>query len=91
MTTARTDRLAAAEFGKRVRAARENVGLTQESLAERIGSHRTFPGAIERGEVGPTLTSIIRLAAALEVDPSVLVRGIKPAGRRGTARPRRRA
>lgn len=86
----RTDRAAAVEFGKRVRAARESLGLSQEELAERLEAHRTFPGAIERGEVGPTLTSIVRLASALGIDPAVLVTGIRPSKPTVSLRPRPR-
>ncbi len=94
MAIPRTDPAASAEFGRRVRSAREALGLTQEALAERIGSHRTFPGTIERGEVSPTLSSIVRFAAALDVDAADLVRGITPTTDTGVKRPptqRRRA
>lgn len=52
--------------------------MSQERLAERAGVHRTFVGHVERAESNPTLTTIVRLAAALEIDPAELVRGLRP-------------
>lgn len=63
-------------FGERVRHHRKHVGISQEKLGELAGLHRTYIGHVERGEVNPTLTSIVRLADALEVDPGVLVSGL---------------
>jgi transcriptional regulator with XRE-family HTH domain len=76
MPTERRDPLLAAEFGRRVRAAREATGMSQEALSEAVGVHRTLIGTIERGEVGPTLTTIVRIAEGLSVDPADLVRGL---------------
>jgi transcriptional regulator with XRE-family HTH domain len=70
-------REALALFGQRVRSRREKLGLSQEVLAARAGVHRTYLGAVERGERNITLINILRLCAALGVDPSVLLRGIK--------------
>lgn len=91
MKSARTDPALAAESGRRVRSAREAASLTQEELAEMIGVHRTYPGTVERGEVGPTLTSIVRFAHALKIDPADLVRGMHPSKSANPRRPRRRA
>lgn len=60
-------------FGERVRSHRSEAGISQEKLGERAGLHRTYIGHVERGEVNPTLSSIIRLADALGVDPALLV------------------
>lgn len=70
----------AKEFGRRVRARREELTppLSQEGLAEHAGVHRTYIGHVERGEVNPTLWSIIRIAASLGVDPGELVSGLRP-------------
>lgn len=69
---------AAEEFGRRVRLCRKRVGLSQEGLGELAGLHRTYIGHVERGEVNPSLHNIVRLAAALKVDPGDLVRGLHP-------------
>ncbi len=68
----------AEEFGRRVRKCRTNMGLSQERLGELAGLHRTYIGHVERGEVNPSLYNIVRLGAALQVDPGHLVRGLQP-------------
>jgi transcriptional regulator with XRE-family HTH domain len=65
-----------AAFGAQLRAARVRRGMSQDDLAERTGMHRTYVGGIERGERNPSLTNIVRLAAALRVDVADLVQGI---------------
>jgi transcriptional regulator with XRE-family HTH domain len=80
----RTDHAVATTFGERVRkhrlALRDEAGkpVSQERLAERSGLHRTYVGHVERGEVNVALMNIVRLAAALRVDPGELVEGLKP-------------
>jgi transcriptional regulator with XRE-family HTH domain len=39
--------------------------------------HRTYVGSLERGERNVALINIVRLANALDVDPSELVTGMK--------------
>ena len=67
---------ATAEFGRRVRLRRNDLGLSQEALADVARLHWTFVGQVERGRRNLTLHNILKLAAALEVDPGELVRGI---------------
>jgi transcriptional regulator with XRE-family HTH domain len=67
-----------AEFGARVRGRRVELGLSQESLADVAGLHRTYVGGIERGERNIALVNIVRLAASLQCDPADLVRGLMP-------------
>lgn len=64
------------EFGRRVRACRKELGLSQEGLAEAAGLHRTYIGHLERGEVNPSLLNILKVAGALTVDASELVQGL---------------
>ncbi len=67
---------ATAEFGKRVRVARSGAGYSQEAFANACGLDRSFMGHIERGEKNPTLTTILRITAALHVEPGELLDGI---------------
>ena len=67
---------ATAEFGRRVRARRNELGLSQEALADIARLHWTFVGQVERGRRNLTLHNILKLAAALNVDAGALVRGI---------------
>ena len=52
-------------FGKRVRDLRQSLGVSQEKLAELAGLHRTYIGAVERGEKNISLINLVRLASAL--------------------------
>jgi transcriptional regulator with XRE-family HTH domain len=71
----RKRRKVATVFGERVRARRHELGLSQEEVAERAGMHFTYVGSVERGERNISLVNIVRLAAALGVDPGELLRG----------------
>ncbi|HEX8411810.1 MAG TPA: helix-turn-helix transcriptional regulator [Thermoanaerobaculia bacterium] len=62
------------KFGETVRRLRKERNLSQEALAERAGMNADFVGFIERGENVPTLTSILQLARALGVQPSVIIK-----------------
>jgi transcriptional regulator with XRE-family HTH domain len=64
----------AESIGRRVRAAREAAGLSQESLAEMSGINRGFLGELERGESSPTVTTLEKVCKALGVPVSELVR-----------------
>ncbi|GAA4822887.1 helix-turn-helix domain-containing protein [Nocardioides caeni] len=68
---------AASILGERVRERRHELGLSQERLAEGTALHWSFIGRIERGQANLTLRNILRLAAALDVDPGVLVTGLR--------------
>lgn len=50
-------------FGKRIRQLREQQGITQEEISERIGFHRTYIGMVERGERNISLKNIGVFAA----------------------------
>ena len=54
-------------FGIRVRYFRKSLKLSQDELAEKSDLHRTYIGAVERGELNISLMNIFRLADALQV------------------------
>jgi transcriptional regulator with XRE-family HTH domain len=54
-----------AQVGRRIRALREAKGISQETLAERSGLHRTYIGGVERGLRNPSLKSLSRIAKGL--------------------------
>lgn len=58
------------ELGKRMRTLRKLRGLTQEELGEKSGISYKFIGEIERGEVNPSLNSLIQIAKALGIHVS---------------------
>jgi transcriptional regulator with XRE-family HTH domain len=71
------------QFGANVRVRREQLGISQEQLAERAGVHRTYVGSVERGERNLSLLNILRIAAALECGAADLLKGIAIKSRRG--------
>ena len=80
MGTAREPFELAVEIGRRVRRQRLKLGLTQEALAERGEFHPTEVSSIEMGRRNLSVVSLVRLAAALEMDPARLVKGLTPDG-----------
>lgn len=60
-------------LGARVRALRQERGLSQEALADLVGIHRTYIGSVERGQRNLSLDNINALAEALGVSPARLV------------------
>ena len=64
------------QFGANVRAARQRSGVSQVRLAAAAGMHRTEVSLLERGERDPRLSTVARLARALELTPAALVDGI---------------
>lgn len=54
-------------FGKRIRAIREEQGLSQEALGQKAGLHRTYISLIERGHKSVTLESMEKIAKALGI------------------------
>lgn len=63
-----------AHFGDAVRGRRRELGLTQAQVGGRVGMHRSYYGAIERGQRNATLEQLFRLEAALDTDASDLFR-----------------
>jgi transcriptional regulator with XRE-family HTH domain len=61
------------EVGDRLRAARKEIGLSQETLAHLSGLHRTYVSSIERGERNLSILNLLTLATVLEVDASIFV------------------
>ena len=65
---------AAVAFGRAVSQLRAKVGISQEELAFRSGSNRTYVSEIERGAKEPCLGTIRKLASSLGLEPSELLR-----------------
>lgn len=60
-------------FGQVLRQQRTAAGISQEALALTAQVDRTFVSQMERGIRQPTLTTLYKLATALQVTPSSLV------------------
>lgn len=67
---------AARAFGQRVRARRQELGKSQEQLAEDCGLHWTYVGQVERGRRNISLHNILKIAGGLAIDPGELVQGL---------------
>lgn len=61
-------------FGNNVQKYRKILGVSQEKLAEYAGLHRTYIGMIERAEKNITLLNIEKIANALNVELSDLLK-----------------
>lgn len=64
-------------FGQILRKLRAEKGISQEDLGFKSGYHRTYISLLERGQKNPSLQAIFRLAKALEISPSELIRRIE--------------
>ena len=69
-------------FIANLRARRDELGLTQADVAWSAYMDQSYYSRIERGMVDPSIRMVSRIAAALQVDASELLRGV-----RGRARP----
>lgn len=63
-------------FGRNLRRLRKGRGLSQEALADLSGIHRTEAGLLERAGREPRLSTLVKLAGALEVPSKTLRRGL---------------
>lgn len=62
------------KFGHRVRQLRKESNLSQEELSFKADLHRTYIGMIERAEKNLTLINIEKIAKALNVEVSELLK-----------------
>ena len=72
LTIMRTRKVALA-FGRVLREARLQKGISQDVLASLCDFDRTYPSLLERGLRSPTLAMVFRLSEALELNLSLLV------------------
>ena len=56
-----------AQLGHYLRSEREKRGWSQEQFAFQAGLHRTYVGAVERGEYNVTLLTLRRITHALGI------------------------
>jgi transcriptional regulator with XRE-family HTH domain len=64
------------QFAANLRACRKRAGLSQEALGFRASLHRTEIGLLERGARVPRIDTLLKLAAALGIDPCDLLEGV---------------
>jgi transcriptional regulator with XRE-family HTH domain len=61
------------DLGKNLRAVRERLGLTQEEVAARSGVQAGEISRIERGKRDPQVSTLEKIAAAVEMPPGRLL------------------
>lgn len=57
-------------IGNRIRILRAKKNISQEELSFKADLHRTYIGAIERGEKSPTVETILKITHAFEISLS---------------------
>ena len=67
----------AVTFGKVLRSMRREAGLTQEQLTLSANVERNFVSLMERGINQPTIRVMFKLARALDVLPSSIIRRVE--------------
>lgn len=62
-------------YGKRIKQARKEKGLTQRQLADKVAVHPNAIGEYERGAVVPSFTTMVKISEALDVSLDWLAGG----------------
>jgi len=68
---------ASAALGRIICNLRRAAGISQETLAERAGLHRTYVSQLERGIKSPTITVLLKISQALNTPLSDIVRSLE--------------
>jgi transcriptional regulator with XRE-family HTH domain len=65
------------ELGERLQKRRQELGLSQEELCERIEMNRTYLSDIERGVGNVSILLLFKLSKALRIELSQLLKNIE--------------
>jgi transcriptional regulator with XRE-family HTH domain len=65
------------QLGKRIKALREERGISQEKLADLADIHRNYISQIEGGKRNLSFYNVVKVARALRVSPSKLIDTIR--------------
>lgn len=63
-------------FGKRVRKVRRHLDMSQEELANKVGTSRSYISALEHDEYEPKLETMKKVAKAFSISLDELVKGL---------------
>jgi transcriptional regulator with XRE-family HTH domain len=63
-------------LGRRIAELRRKRGYSQEAFAHECGFHRSYMGAVERGEKNITLAMTSKIAKALKISLAELFKGV---------------
>lgn len=64
------------KFGDNIREVRHKLDLSQEKLAIECDLDRTYIGSVERGERNVAILNLCKIAKALKVKPSDLLKSL---------------
>ncbi len=64
------------KLGKKIAELRRKRGFSQEGFAHECGFHRSYMGALERGEKNVTISMLERVTKALKISLSELFKGV---------------
>ncbi len=64
------------KLGKKIAELRRKRGFSQEDFAHECQFHRSYMGALERGEKNVTIQILIRLTKTLKISLAELFKGI---------------
>jgi transcriptional regulator with XRE-family HTH domain len=70
------DQIIITEFGLRLKNIRKSKKLSLRGFAAIADMDFAQIDKMEKGETNPTLTTLLRLAEALQVDPAELIKGL---------------
>ena len=60
--------------GSNIKKYRKMLNFSQEKLADDTGLHRTYIGSVERGERNISILNLEKIASALKIEPSQLLK-----------------
>jgi transcriptional regulator with XRE-family HTH domain len=64
------------KLGKKIAELRRKRGFSQEDFAHECQFHRSYMGALERGEKNVTIQVLVRLTRALKISLAELFKGV---------------
>lgn len=64
-------------IGNRIRQARINLGLSQETLTELADIHGSYIGQVERGEKAPSVPVLVKISDALRIPLNHILDGVE--------------
>lgn len=64
------------KLGLNIKIERVRKKFTQEDLAELADCDRTYISLVERGKQNPSITNVVKIAKALEVDILTILSGL---------------
>ena len=72
------DRKYLLKIGNNIRAARKQMGYSQEEFADIAGFSRSYYTEIETGKWNISILNLIKIIETLNVDPNEIIRSLKP-------------